>query len=48
MVFYDLYWTKFGTFQVYRYGDGGFINHDVLRTPSFKPVTQQLLGFYST
>ena len=33
---YDLYWAKSGTFN--RYGDGGFIN---VRTPSFKPVSQQ-------
>jgi hypothetical protein len=33
---YDLYWAKSGTF--YRDGDGGFVN---VRTPSFKPATQQ-------
>ena len=35
---YDLYWAKTGTF--FRYGDGGFINVRI-RTPSFKPVSQQ-------
>jgi hypothetical protein len=33
---FDLYWAKSGTFN--RDGDGGFIN---VRTPSFKPATQQ-------